>query len=121
MTTIVCYTQRDDLKAIHWLSMCRDYRPSQSECSLSLCQLYLKLGQLTPALAEIHNVLQQGREEREMLEYLVHWDCKVPLMAAQLFATKATVQGVEADEAMYFFHLVSLVPPPAAVSITDLV
>jgi hypothetical protein len=86
--------------------MCRDYKSTQSECSLALCQLHLKLGQLAPALAEIHAVLKQGREEREMLEYLTHWECRVPLVAAQLFATKATAVGVEADEAMYFFHLV---------------
>lgn len=103
---MIAALQRDDFKAIYWLSMCRDYNPAQSECALALCQLYTKLGQLAPALAELHGVLQLRREQRQMLEYLTHWNCKVPLMAVQLFADKAVVQGVAADEAMYFFHLV---------------
>jgi hypothetical protein len=95
------------MKAIYWLSMCRDYKQTHSECSLALCQLYVKLGQLTPALREIHTVLQKAREERQMLEYLTHWECRVPTMALQLFANKAFAIGLETDEAMYFFVLVS--------------
>jgi hypothetical protein len=94
------------MKAIYWLNMCKDYNPSNTECALSLVQQYLKLGQLAPAVLEMHAVLQQGREERHMMEYLNHWECRVPAMAVHLFATKAQTQGLEADEAMYFFVLV---------------
>lgn len=94
------------MKAIHWLSMCRDYKPTQSECALGLCQLYIKLGQLQPALAEIHSVLQLRREERPMMEYLNHWECKVPAMAVQLFAKKAISSDLSTEEALYFFVLV---------------
>lgn len=86
--------------------MCRDYNPRQSECSLSLCQLYIKLGQLDPALRELHAVLRQDREVRAMVEYLNHWECKVPAMAVQLFSIKAQSSGLSSEEAMYFFLLV---------------
>ena len=105
-----CFTiyapQRDDLKATYWLNMCRDYKPSHSECALALCQMHMKLGQLSAALVEIHAVLQLEHEERQMLEYLNQRDCKIPAMALHIFASKATVFGLEADEAMYFVLLV---------------
>ena len=86
--------------------MCRDYKPSHSECALALCQMHMKLGQLSAALVEIHAVLQLEHEERQMLEYLNQRDCKIPAMALHIFASKATVFGLEADEAMYFVLLV---------------
>ena len=86
--------------------MCRDYNPRQSECSLSLCQLYMRLGQIDPALRELHTVLQQDPEQRAMVEYLNHWECKVPAMVVQLFSLKAQTAGLSAEEAMYFFLMV---------------
>ena len=88
--------------------MCRDYNPRQSECALALCQLHLSLGQLDLALAELDGVLTQRRADRLMMNNINHWECMVPRIAAELFATKAQSQqqGLSAEEAMYFFLLV---------------
>lgn len=97
-------------KAVHWLSMCRDYNPQQSECSLALCQAHLNANQLDKALTELHTVLQrEDNQAREMVEYLHQRDCQVPAIAVTLFAQKAITSGVAKDEAMYFFMLVSFI------------
>lgn len=101
-------SQPDFRKAVHWFSMCREYDSTQSECAVSLCRVYLNMGQLDAALRELHELLRQEQESREMVEYLGHWDCIVPSLAAKLFASKALVYGVARDEAMYFFLLVGI-------------
>lgn len=98
--------QPDYRQAVHWYSMCRDYNPSQSECSLALCLVHLEAIQMDRALSELHTILQMQQRGREMVEYLRHWDCLVPQHAANLFANKALVYGLEQDEAKYFFLLV---------------
>lgn len=100
------YHQRNDQKAIYWLSLCRDYNPRQSECSLALCELYVRLGQIEPALKELHGILRQGSEKRAMVEYLNHWECKVPAVVVQLFSIKAQTKGLTSEEAKYFFLMV---------------
>jgi hypothetical protein len=104
------------MKAIYWLNMCKDYNPSNTECAMCLVLLYLRLGQLAPAVQEMHTVLQQGREERFMMEYLNHWECRVPAVAVDVLSKKAQTQGLETDEAMYFFVLVGLMRVPCLLS-----
>lgn len=94
------------MKAIYWLSMCRDYNPRQSECALNLIVLYVRLGQIEPALKELYSVLRQDPEERAMVEYLNHWECKVPATAVQLLSIKARAAGLSSEEAKFFFLMV---------------
>ena len=100
--------QRDDLKAIYWLNMCREYQPNQVACALLLCQLYIRLGQLNPALKALDLVLttERGADNR-LSEQLGTWECDVPAMAADILSKKAQAQqSLSAGEAMHFFVLV---------------
>lgn len=104
--TFCTYKQPDYAKAVYWFSMCRDFNPAQSECSLSLCWLHLNHNQLDRALVELNGVLQMQPRRREMVEYLHQWDCTVPQHAANLLAIKMSTYGLAQDEAKYFFMMV---------------
>lgn len=98
--------QKNDLKSIYWYSTCHDFNPKHVDCALALCWLYLGLGQLNPAIAALETVLKTERAVVRMSENVLLWDCDVPLVAVDLYSKKAQVQGISAEEAMYFFLLV---------------
>lgn len=75
---------------------------------MHLCQLYVGLGQLNPALQALETVLKTERSSAHRLSESNHmWDCDIPLLAVDMYSKKAQVQGVSAEEAMHFFLLVS--------------
>lgn len=71
-----------------------------------LCQLYIRLGQLQPALQAMKDMLSTERGGERLSQLLDIWDCDIPSLAVDLLRTKATAQGVSSEEAMYFFVLV---------------
>ena len=78
--------------------------PHRTECAVELSKLYVSLGQLDPALAELEGVLRQERAGKvAMTSVLNHWECDVPNLVLDLYSKKAQVSGVTAEEAMYFF------------------
>lgn len=93
---------------MYWLSLCRDYNLQQLECSLSLVQLHITLGQLAPALEEVTAALKLDRSSRPMLTYYYQYDCQLPRTAVELLAYKGLQRTyLEGPEAMYILLLVS--------------
>jgi hypothetical protein len=95
------------VQAIRWLSTCRSYNPDQVDCVMLLCQLYVTLGQLKPALQTLDEMLTTERKVDRFHMFTGLWECDVPAVALDLLSKKAQTQGVEAGETMYFFVLVS--------------
>lgn len=72
-----------------------------------LCQLYISMGQLAPALTAMEGMLRTEVPAARVSAYLGLWECDVPLVVLDAMAKKAQVYGASAEEAMYFLLLVS--------------
>lgn len=94
------------MKSIYWYNTCSEYNPKNADCAVQLCQLYVGLGQLNPALQALEVVLKTERSPQRVSVNVDLWDCDIPMVAVDLYSKKAQVQGVSAEEAMYFFLLV---------------
>ncbi len=98
--------QRDVARSIHWLSMCRDYNPRQSECGIALARVYLANGIFDSALKETEAVLRTGNEEREYLSHFQNWGCDLPALVQDLFSQKALQGVLTGAEAKYMLLMV---------------
>lgn len=56
-------------------------------------RLYLNNGQLGPAITELHDVLQQEKKDRQMLNFRDIYECYVPSIAFEIFGHRASINS----------------------------
>lgn len=99
----------DAIRATYWLKMCRDYNPSQVDCSLALVRHHMVRGHLDEAESELILTLQQQHRERAMLNNLGAITCHLPLTAVKYYILKYSSFGsLRAEEAKYTLLLVMI-------------
>ena len=89
--------------------MCKDYNPKQAECSVALTRLYFLNGIYEKASNELERLLQNGHQDRVMLNILDVGDCSIPHTAIEMLILKAKNGLLSLIEAKYIVLLVSVV------------
>ncbi len=87
--------------------MCRDYNPSQVECSLSLSRYYFFHGMLDKSFIELEKILTRGHEDRIMLNMLRTKDCQVPDLVIDVFSQKLRLGHLSLGDVKFMFMMVS--------------
>lgn len=100
--------RKEYIKAVYWLSMCRDYNEKQIDCGIALTTLYFNYGVLDSAQSELDAMLKQPFQERLMLNTLNIYDCKLPEVALHIFQLLARARQLTVPHAKYTLLLVTL-------------